>query len=1021
LYTKTIFYEAMRSIYTGWLLTLLLGVAAFWPTVVQATHVRAGEVTVRRLPNPNTGSALTYEITLTTYYDIIGGRAAAEAATDALFCFGDGTRINVPRQTPIRFLNAATTINIYKTTYTYGGPGAYTIVARIINRNGNTLNYNGGVETDAFSFKVSTTILANDLLGLNSNPILLNPPVDTARVGQRYCHNPAAFDPDGDSLSYRMSVSQGLREDGSTDINSPSACLMRPLPGYVLPNVIGGPGRNEAGTAPASFSINPRTGDVCWDTPTQAGQYIYAFVIQEWREGVLIGEITRDVQVIVIDGPNRRPIIDPLTDICAEAGTLVTKDIRAVDPDGHRIVIQGFGGPFNRDAEGQPLNTADNIVISPAFATLTPGAVGQASPATSTFRWQTNCLQLREEPYQITIRANDQPPRSVGSSLVSYASFQVQLVGPRPENLTARAVTGVGNSSGRAIQLNWNPYTCLPRPTPATQQPPVMLVFRREGCDQRPTPTCQTGILSGYVRVGTTSLTATTFTDTTGLRRGVTYTYRLVAQYPLPVGGESLVSAGVCLSLPLLAPVLTQVTVDSTGPATGRNRGVITVRWSRPIGLNPADGGGPFEYRLSRATGLTGTNYTQVTAVRTTLSPTVVDTFFVDRGSPAQPLDTEANAYTYRLEFFVTGPTGQLIRQDLGDPASSVRLGTTPGSRQVTVTWQAQTPWTNDNQTHRVFRSRRGPAGPFNQIAEVRVQAPNTYQYVDNGTDAFLADGNTSGTLSVDTNYCYRVETVGQYADATIRARTGIIRNFSQIQCASPIDTVRPCPPALTLDLLNCATLAPDAYCNQTTFTNTLNWTYPAQLGGRTCDPRIASYNIYYARYEGDSLRRIGNVPAPTTTFLHQNLTSVAGCYIVTAVNIRGTESLPSNRVCKDICPYFALPNIFTPNGDGKNDLFQPLRCPRFVETVSFVVFNRWGAKVYESVGPTLAWNGQTSSGQPLPGGMYYYECTVRFAGLSRSSEPLVLKGYAQLIRDSVGLRKKNQPSYSGTYLTLNR
>ncbi|NID13847.1 gliding motility-associated C-terminal domain-containing protein, partial [Fibrella aestuarina] len=109
--------------------------------------------------------------------------------------------------------------------------------------------------------------------------------------------------------------------------------------------------------------------------------------------------------------------------------------------------------------------------------------------------------------------------------------------------------------------------------------------------------------------------------------------------------GESVVSTEVCLSLPLLAPVLTNVTVDSTGPATGAGRGVITVRWTRPLGLNPADGGGPFEYRLFRAPGLTGTAFTQVTAIRTSLQP-LADTVFVDRG-----LDTQGQAYTYRLEF----------------------------------------------------------------------------------------------------------------------------------------------------------------------------------------------------------------------------------------------------------------------------------------------------------------------------------------------------------------------------------
>jgi gliding motility-associated-like protein len=287
----------------------------------------------------------------------------------------------------------------------------------------------------------------------------------------------------------------------------------------------------------------------------------------------------------------------------------------------------------------------------------------------------------------------------------------------------------------------------------------------------------------------------------------------------------------------------------------------------------------------------------------------------------------------------------------------------------------------------------------------VAVQGPTTYQFEDTGTDTFAQDGNTSGPLSPDSSYCYRVETVGAYTDPQIRAKTGLLMNFSQIQCASPSDTTRPCPPALTLDLLNCQTLAADAFCNQSSFTNTLNWQYPVQLGGRTCDTRIASYNIYYARYDGDSLRKIATVAVPTTSFQHQSLTTVAGCYYVTAVNIKGVESQPSNKVCKDICPYFAVPNLFTPNGDGKNDTFQPLNCPRFVESVQFVVYNRWGTKVYESTGPVVNWPGTTQSGTPLPGGVYYYEATVRFAGLTREGSIQSTKGYVQLLRDSVSLK----------------
>ena len=275
------------------------------------------------------------------------------------------------------------------------------------------------------------------------------------------------------------------------------------------------------------------------------------------------------------------------------------------------------------------------------------------------------------------------------------------------------------------------------------------------------------------------------------------------------------------------------------------------------------------------------------------------------------------------------------------------------------------------------------------------MQGATTYTYVDRGTDTFLADGNTSRVLSADSSYCYRVLTRGRYADARL-SKFGLIENFSQTLCASPIDTTRPCAPRLGLDSLNCASLSPESFCGQTSFTNTLRW---QPSFGPSCDPTIASYNIYYARYQQDTPARLTSVPAPATTFAHTSLSTVAGCYVVTAVSRRGLESAPSNKVCNDACAALVLPNVFTPNGDGRNDVFEPMRCARFVETIEFVVYNRWGAKVYESVGASISWNGKTSDGVELPSGLYYYQASVRYAVVDRNAPAQLIKGWVQLIR----------------------
>jgi len=961
----------MRFLHTMGLFALFFS-AVLWPTISQATHVRAGEITTRRLP----GASLTYEITFTAYYDEVDGAAASAQGNDVTICFGDGNSRLVTRLPRVFINNRTSSINVYRTTYTYPAPSVYTVSVTVPNRNGNTKNL--GAQSRDITFFVSTTIQISSNLGLNSTPVMLNPPLDSGRVGQRFCHNPAAFDADGDSLAYRLSIPK-------ESLGGDAGCTGRNIQGYQDPTRFSV--SSETGGA-ATFTIDSRTGELCWDAPGQEGQYNFAFIIEEWRDGVLIGEITRDMQIIVLGGPNRRPRLDPLPDLCIEAGQLINQPVRATDPDGNPIFIEGFGGVFNVGQDGAPLAASE--LISPAYAqVLNGGTVNRplTQPGTATFRWQTNCSHIRRGPYDVTFKVTDVPPKSgrQNLSLVSFQTLRIQIIGPSIKNLTARP-TAV--ATGRAILLNWSPYSCIP------PNGGEIIIYRKEGCTTVEPPVCTQGLPAslGYREIARLPVGSTSFTDTTSLRRGVSYSYRTVVEYKdrnneFVNGGLSAASLQACLELPLLVPVMTQVTVDSTA----EQRGQITVRWSRPVGLQPGDLGGPYQYRLQRATGLAGTTYTTIAIVPTNLGANT-DTIYVDKGTSTSALNTVANAYRYQVEFYYTSPSGVLTRLDAADPAASVRLSAAPANRQITLTWQTNTPWSNDNQTHRVFRSRKGPNGPFELVADVPVRGPDTYTFVDRG---LLAGSTTIIPLSADTSYCYRVLTRGRYADARL-TKFGLIENFSQTLCATPIDTTRPCAPRLGLDSLNCASLTPESFCNQTTFTNKLRW---KPTFGPTCDPNIASYNIYYARYAQDTLSRLTSVQAPMTTFDHASLTTVAGCYYVTAVSKRGLESAPSNKVCNDACPALVLPNVFTPNGDGRNDTFEPMRCPRFVQTIEFVVYNRWGVKVYESAGPTLSWDGKTSDGTELPSGLYYYQATVRYAVVDRNAPPQVIKGWVQIIR----------------------
>jgi len=89
----------------------------------------------------------------------------------------------------------------------------------------------------------------------------------------------------------------------------------------------------------------------------------------------------------------------------------------------------------------------------------------------------------------------------------------------------------------------------------------------------------------------------------------------------------------------------------------------------------------------------------------------------------------------------------------------------------------------------------------------------------------------------------------------------------------------------------------------------------------------------------------------------------------------------------------FYIPNAFTPNNDGKNDIFKPLLFGN-VTRYSFIIYNRFGQKVFETTDLSRGWYGSLH-GMNLPGDVFIWTCTYQFAG----SEKEMKKGTVMLVR----------------------
>jgi gliding motility-associated-like protein len=183
--------------------------------------------------------------------------------------------------------------------------------------------------------------------------------------------------------------------------------------------------------------------------------------------------------------------------------------------------------------------------------------------------------------------------------------------------------------------------------------------------------------------------------------------------------------------------------------------------------------------------------------------------------------------------------------------------------------------------------------------------------------------------------------------------------------------------------------------CQFTSFTNTLIWT-PTLTG--SCDQSIASYRIYYSK-DGTTFGKIGEVS--DLKYLHQKTDSFIGCYYITAISQLGKESAKSEIVCQDNCPSFDLPNLFSPNGDGKNDVFQAMRCPRFVTQITCKIVDRNGQLVYQYSGDIngFGWNGKDLNGNVMAASTYFYTCDVIFDVKNEALKRKQLKGWVELVK----------------------
>ena len=124
--------------------------------------------------------------------------------------------------------------------------------------------------------------------------------------------------------------------------------------------------------------------------------------------------------------------------------------------------------------------------------------------------------------------------------------------------------------------------------------------------------------------------------------------------------------------------------------------------------------------------------------------------------------------------------------------------------------------------------------------------------------------------------------------------------------------------------------------------------------------------------------------PLETTTYMVEVMNE-AGCVNTTNVTVNIREG---------ICdfPYIFVPTGFTPNNDGENDVLFVRGV--FIEELTFVIYDRWGDKVFETNNQEVGWDG-TKNGEALPSGVFGYFLRA----VCKNGEVFTRQGNVTLVR----------------------
>lgn len=866
-----------------------------------------------------------------------------------------GSPVNIPPETQDPCLQAPANVCVEEGTYSFvrnlpPQTGGYDIVYVRCCRNATIANIPTPNEYGA----TYTTHIPE--IGCNSSPRFNDFPPIVICVNAPINFDHSATDPDGDQLVYSLCTPYS----GATSLDP------QPVPGLFLSPLINvlwqSPfsASNPLNASPA-LSIDAQTG-MLTGSPTRTGQFVVGVCVQEFRNGVFVGETKRDFQFNVTlcstDVEAKIPVVDT-----TGAGATGTAGVYMYQCQGFfvQFINQSRNGTYYHWDFGDLTSTADtSLLYQPSYTYPDSGVYKVTLIVNPGYHCaDTTAVLVKIYPtftadFDFIAGCADQPVTFFDQTVTSYGNVNAwawnfgdgitantqntthlyQQGGNFSVTLTARSDKGCSDMQTKTVVVHPLPQAdfsftpvCLNMPVTFSDLTTLAsgnITSRSWLFNNNPVNTAAS-FTQTFNNLSTFNLTLIATSD-----QGCSDTAtEAITVHPLPVAVVRNDTA-LCIG--------EQVQMSASGgiayqwqPATGLNSSTIATPVSTP------DATTLYIVSVTDANQCVDTDSVTIT-VHPLPNTNAGNDVYVCEGNSYQLNGTGGASFNW-------SPGNVLNDSTLANPAANISDTTTFtlvsfssfGCRNSdTVTIAVQHP----------VSMTVSPAQDMCEATSVTLSATGGIYYLWSP-----ADGLTDNTLPDYT-----------VAPATSTAYTVIVSNDCFADTGSVNVTIRPLP---------------DVYAG---VDDSMIRDESVLLSGTATG--VTSFWTPSAGLEDSASLTTRASPLNTTNYV-LNTVSEYNCLASDTVTI-----------FVEVVNLLVVPSAFSPNNDGTNDLFRILRVLNVQELLDFKVFNRWGQLLFETTDIHRGWDG-TFNGVTQELGVYAYVIRV----LNRDGEKIVKGGNVTLVK----------------------